>query len=564
MAWWRSQHLVIVAALAIVTVLGALAAPTISLPREGGTATPVSGTPAMAPRATPAAATGGLYDAIRPEQREDIVADTAGRLPRYTIDATLQPPSANGAPATVSGVVELRYTNTTGAPVDELPFRLNPNLRQYEEGHLSLGAVTVDGTAVTPLAPPLHAVPASTPIATPTVDEADLILARVPLPAPRAPGDAVTVVLEFTVTVPDDPPDGAGRFRYHADRDAWALAHWHPILAGYNPEHGWDLDPPAAWSNISFADAALYDVTITAPRDLVLVTPGIETGATTRDGSQVRRFVSGPARDFAIFADPALAIARDAVDGTVVSVYHQPGSAAGADQVLAWAIQALETYSGLFGPYPYTTLDVVAVPDVVGFEFPQMVWLGEAYVADPVGAGSRPGGTEFLVAHEVAHQWWYGQAGSNPHRHAFLDQGQADNSAQLYFEQVYGPDAARQQLGEGLTLPYATMLLTSGDAVVDQPSADFPDAATYFTATYRKAALGFAEIRAAIGDDAFFRALRHYVDTMRFELAGPADLRGAFEIASALAIGGIWHAWFETATGRVQIIMEPEGGTPAP
>src|SRR3712207_7269629 len=64
---------------------------------------------------------------------------------------------------------------------------------------------------------------------------------------------------------------------------------------------------------------------------------------------------------------------------------------------------------------------------------------------------------------------------SNPHRHAFLDEGLAEYSAVLYFERQHGVEAAEGQLDAGLGLRYATMLLTGEDQIVDQPTADFPD-----------------------------------------------------------------------------------------
>jgi hypothetical protein len=561
----RAQGILVVAALMIATVLGALWVPEgapPAPPRPTGTLTPSPATVPPSPGATPVAEVGDLYDAVLPEQRAAIVAATAGRVPAYTIEATLTPPAAGGELPTVTGNMTVRYVNTTGAAVDALPFRLNPNLRQYETGRMTLDAVTVDGDPVTPSAPALHAVPASTPVATPTVAEADLILVWVPLAEPLAPGEAVTVAMAFETDVPIDPPDDTGFFRYHPDRGSWTLGHWYPMLAGYDPESGWDIEPPAAWSDITFGTTALYDVTLTAPDDVVLITPGVERRSARGDGVATTRFVSGPARDFPVLADPALIATSAESGGTTITVYAPAGSEIGAGQVLDWASQALKVYGDRFGAYPYTTLDIVAVPDLIGYEFPEMIWLGEERVADPEGSGSRPTAVEFLVAHEVAHQWWYGLVGSDPHRHAFLDEGLADYSAVLYFELVHGSNAARAELGQALTLPYATMLVTTGDAVADQPATAFRDATSYYATSYRKAGLGFAAIRAAIGDDAWFAALREYADAHRFSVASPGDLLAAFEAASGDDLGDLWRLWFASASGRVQIIMEPQDGTP--
>jgi len=539
-----------------------------------------------------------LYEAVSPAYRSEVMAATEHRLSRYTISATFHPPGSalvstpRGTPsaspaampdrgpvatpgsvgaaapvtatdkAMITGVQELRYVNATGEPVTDLHFRLYPNLRQYDEGRMVIHDLTVDGQAVRPEAPPLYSVPAGTPVATPSVEEADLILLRVPLDSPLAPGETTLVGMGFTTTIPVDPPDGTGLFRYVPDTGSWTLAHWFPILAGSDPVSGWEVDPPAAWSDLTFANVALFDVTLAAPEVLVLVTTGVEVEHQARGERQGRRFVSGPVRDFAVVADPGLISTSREINGTTVSSYHQPDNAAGGEQILAWATQALAVFTELFGPYPYATLDLVAVPGVIGFELPQLILIGADYYPDPVSSGSRPGAIEFLVAHEVAHQWWYGLVGSNPHRHAFLDEGLAEYSAVLYFEHQYGMDAAKAQLDTGLRLPYASMLLTDEDHIVDQPTADFPDLLTYYTTVYRKAGLGFSAVRQVIGDEAFFASLRHYAKTMRFRVATPEDLLALFEGASGGELDDFWRLWFETASGRVEIVMEPEPATP--
>src|SRR4030095_16808731 len=101
---------------------------------------------------------------------------------------------------------------------------------------------------------------------------------------------------------------------------------------------------------------------------------------------QVRRFVGGPVRDFVIVADPGLAAVSAEVDGITVTSYHRPTDAAGGEQILAWGTQALAVFAELFGPYPYTALDLVAVPGVTANEFPQVIFIGADFYPDPVAS----------------------------------------------------------------------------------------------------------------------------------------------------------------------------------
>ena len=542
-----------------------------------------------------------LYEAVSPAYRSEIMAATADRLSRYTITATFHPPGAPlaGTPqatpwaspaiapgtgpmatpvaevaaapvapteqqATITGSQELRFVNDTGATLSDLSLRLYPNLRQYGDGRMVVRDITVDGIPVDPQGPPLYSVPASTPVATPDAGSAELILLRLPLANALSPGATATVHLDFTTTVPVEPVDETGLFRFTPETERWTLGHWFPMLAGYDPAFGWETDPPAAWGDVTFSNTALFDVTLTAPDDLVLVTTGVEVEGAVEKSEQVRRFVSGPARDFVIVADPALISTSTDVNGTKVVSYYAPDDAVGGEQVLVWGAQALAVFTELFGPYPYGELDLVAVPDVIGYEFPQLIFIGADYYPDPVASGSRPGAIEFLVAHEVAHQWWYGLVGNNQHRHAFLDEGLTEYSAVLYFEQMHGVAAAEAQLRAGLILRYATMVLTDEDRIVDQPTAAFPDLDSYYATVYRKAGLGFAALRAEIGNTAFVAGLKQYADTMRFAVATPDDLESAFEGVSGKDLEAFWHLWFETASGRVEIVMDPVPASPTP
>jgi len=609
-------NLLMILVLLLATALGGTRASSSSAP----------GTSAIAqasPQASPVPSDSILYEAVSPAYRDEVIAATDGQLSQYTIDAMLHVPgsvldsipdatpaatplaspvtvpaaspiatpiadtmatpvgpnvtpvarpgpTSDGPPltpteqlATITGTQEVRFINVTGEPLAELYFRLYPNLRQYGEGRMVVQNVTVDDVPVVPELPPLYSVPNATPAATPDAGSGDLILVRLPLTTPLPANDSVTVRMAFTTTVPMASLEGPGVFAFTPETDTWALAHWFPILAGYDPISGWEMEPPAAWSDPVFSNTALFDVTLTVPQDLVLVTTGVEVEGQIEGKNQVRRFTSGPVRDFTIVASTDFELVSTEIGGTTITSYYNPQDAAGGAQILEWAAQSLAIFIDLFGPYPYTHLDLVAVPGVTGFEFPQMVFIGAEFYPDPVSLGSRPGAIEFLVAHEVSHQWWYGLTGNNQHRHAFLDEGLAEYSAVLYFEGQYGTDAAEAQLDAGLRLRYATMLLTNQDWVVDQPSVDFPDINTYFATVYRKGGLGFAALRQEIGDDAFFAGLHDYAETMRFGVANPDDLQVAFEEVTDRGLDDVWHLWFNSASGRVEIVMEAGGGTPA-
>ena len=162
-----------------------------------------------------------------------------------------------------------------------------------------------------------------------------------------------------------------------------------------------------------------------------------------------------------------------------------------------------------------------------------------------------PEGFAFIVAHEIGHQWWYGMVGNDQYDHAFIDEGLTNFVTTIYFREMYGAAKAVEQTERNLTLWYLAMLYAGdGDQLVDYPTDDFPTQGDYGATIYGKGALGFGAILDAIGDDAFFAALKDYLQDFRFKVATPVDLRAVFERASGQDLDELWHHWFEAKEGK--------------
>ncbi|MGH2561002.1 MAG: M1 family metallopeptidase [Thermomicrobiales bacterium] len=475
-----------------------------------------------------------LYAPVLPDVRDEYIAETAGRLSRYRVDAELTA-AAGDQPAVIAGSLDLHYLNDTGDEQATLYLRLYPNGEEYAEGALTIDAVTIDGTTMTPEL---------------AVDDT---LATLTLPAPIPPDTTVELALTFRTTLPTDPVASYGMFSYDLSADTYAFAHWLPLLAGYDPISGWRLGPLSRNGDPVFSNTALFDVTVTAPGDLILVTTGSEVESSTENGLTRRRFVSGPSRDFVMAADSNYLSSSQTVGGTVVTSWYNPDSEAGGLAVLDQAAVSLEIYSRLFGPYPFAEMDLAQVDlgnGAGGVEFPQIMFIGGDYYRESAITRAIPDFLEFIVVHEVAHQWWYAQVGNNQYVDAFIDEGLTNAVTAYYFLERYGEESYQEQVDINLKLTYFTMLFGQGDQVVDQPTDAFPNVNAYATTVYGKAALGFDELRKTIGDDAFFAALLAYHEEHRFTVATPDDLKAAFERASGQDLTEFWRHWFEAAEGR--------------
>ncbi len=471
-----------------------------------------------------------ILAAIRPELSDSIRATMPANLPRYEMMATLEQPAEAGDVPTVTGSLDLTYVNTTGEPLDALPFRLYANGPDAENDAQLVSDVTVDGEAVE---------------GTLSVDDSVL---SVPFAEPLAVGETADIAMDFVSSLPIDSIAHYGIFGYDRESGSWALAHWYPVIAGRDPSDGWMLDPPSENGDAIFSDTALYDVTIHTEQDWRLATTGIEFGETDAAGPGMveRRFTSGPVRDFTIVADADFELATADVDGVTVNSWFNPGQERAGEAVLEYATQSLAVFDELLAPYPYREIDLMPVDmhGAAGCEFPGLIYMGLDYYTGNTNL-ETPNDLDFTVAHEMVHQWFYGLVGNNQYDHAFIDEGITNYlSAQVYFEEFYGEAVAEDVMNDFIRTPFERIVGANGDVEVDQPTDDFPSGRDYVFAAYTKSPLGFEAIRLEIGDEAFFEALQTYIGEYSFLVAEPADLMAAFEASSGQDLQALWDEWF--------------------
>ena len=85
--------------------------------------------------------------------------------------------------------------------------------------------------------------------------------------------------------------------------------------------------------------------------------------------------------------------------------------------ILDAAKVAFSAMQNRLGDYPHPTFRVVQSAGGYGMESPGLIWI-------PYGTGSA--NLRYLVAHETAHQWFYGIVGNDQARQPFADEALAD------------------------------------------------------------------------------------------------------------------------------------------
>ncbi len=111
------------------------------------------------------------------------------------------------------------------------------------------------------------------------------------------------------------------------------------------------------------------------------------------------------------------------------------------------ADRILRFYENYFGPYPYSSLDIVLrpAPEPGGHAPATFVITNRVFTfvqgktaKDPLYFADYP---EFFLAHEIAHQWWGQAVGWRSYRDQWLSEGFAHFAAAEYVRSVRGDDA---------------------------------------------------------------------------------------------------------------------------
>jgi hypothetical protein len=435
--------------------------------------------------------------------------ETVGPYPEYSLTLSLDPASRR-----LGGQQRVVVPNHSGVPWDELVFRLYPNLPQYG-GQMEVGPVTVDGQ----------------PIA--AVLRAEGTALAVPLSQPLEPERSVTVELSFEIEIPEEV-EGYVLFGY--SQGIWSVPDGYALLAVRDGD-GWHEEIAPAHGDAVFAEAALYDVTLRLPASLVVAATGtMEDKSPGPDGTRKYRLGGEPLREFTWLGSQLYQVSESVAQDTTLRSFYLSGDEAAGQAALNMAAAALRAYESAFGPYPYPEMIVAEAPLLhFGMEYPGLNLIGLSLYRE------QRAELEDRVVHEIAHQWWYAQVGNDQVNTPWLDEGLAEYSMAIYYDEVFGEAHVNTLVNQRWLVPYQVAVDNGYDAVVDQPSSAFTW--DYEVIVYAKAALFFHALQEELGDEVFRAVLREYVDQYRWDIATPDDFLAVAESVSGQDPDGLYSQW---------------------
>jgi len=513
---------------------------------------------------------------LKPAEKERAakVLGTLEDLPLYRVQLEVDP-----AKREVKGRVQVEV-RAKARKLSEVFLRLTPN--------------AATGRAVTLSEPKVDGKPVAMERPEPT-------LVRVPLAPPLEPGAMATVELTLQARVPaakknvgsllgalgsSGPPGDYGAFS--ATADFVSLVGIVPFMPPLNP----DGTPWAGPSGIG--DLALYEpshvlATVSVPTGWDVHATGVAMGEVPeKTGLRRYSYAAALVRDFPVFVSRGYERASRTVNGVEVEAFYAKRNAAVGKRVLEYTASALEVFEKKLGALPYKNFRVVEAPlsdGAGGMEFQGLITIGTSLfrgVADPnsifegmpgmemlqgmMGGGMMGDASpfaniaktlertlEFTVAHEVGHQYFAGLVGTDPIKDPVADEALTQYASVLYFEWAHGKAAGESLRQETLVSSYHLYRMSGGeDGPAHRPTEAFSSSMEYGAIVYGKAPLMYHAARKLVGEDAFMKGLRSYVDTYRYKWACADCFRKELTKASpssGAALERLQHRWWQEAKG---------------
>ena len=213
-------------------------------------------------------------------------------------------------------------------------------------------------------------------------------------------------------------------------------------------------------------------------------------------------------------------------DGVLIRNYLPPdfpeASKAGIDQTA----DMLAFFSERFGPYPFDVYGIVIV------DFP-----GDGPAAMETQTLSQHDESEFalseyVIAHELAHQWFGDSVSLKNWQDIWLKEGAATYAGWLWMEHR-----------ESGTLEARVRRIYPMQSFSPNPPGNPPPTNLYTDTVFDRGAITFHALRLRLGDEVFFQILRTYLDQYRYGNASTADFIAVAEKGSGQDLDEFFDGW---------------------
>ncbi len=383
------------------------------------------------------------------------------------------------------------------------------------------------------------------------------------LPTPIAPKTNAKIETVFHVKLPYAFSRGG-----HVDQAYW-ITQWYPKPAVYDHK-GWHPMPYVDQGEF-YAEFGNYEVQITLPENYVVAATGNLQNESEKEWLKNRKsfnrdekpkskalqkqwaegnkvassaktktinFKQDNVIDFAWFADKTYTVKTDTLalpSGKIISVnafYYRENLEEWRNSI-AMIKRAVLTKSNWLGEYPYNVVSVVDGGNGGGMEYPTITLLE---------SGGSEKMLDFVINHEVGHNWFQAILATHERRHPWMDEGMNTYYDNRYSLQQYGNTSfdivqtksafLNKRMPEDIQ---HTLLQTVIGVKKDQPietSSEKFSILNYNMIAYIKTGDWMKLLEDELGKEVFDKAMQTYYERWQFKHPYPEDFKKVMEEVS--------------------------------
>jgi len=387
------------------------------------------------------------------------------------------------------------------------------------------------------------------------------------LPKPIAPKSNAKIETPFHVKLPYNFSRGG-----HVDQ-AYQITQWYPKPAVYDRK-GWHPMPYLDQGEF-YAEFGNYDVQITLPENYVVAATGdlqnesekiwlknkkpfisqpkkttqgpatfaqkkkpIENEVPSSAKTKTLQYIQNNVHDFAWFADKTYTYKTDTLklpSGKIITAqafYYYKNKETWSNSI-AMIKRAILTKSRWLGEYPFNVVTVVDGGNGGGMEYPTITLLDD---------GGSVKNLDFVINHEVGHNWFEAILATNERTHPWMDEGMNTYYDHRYSLQQYGNTnidiIQTKSAFINKRLPddiQRTFLQTVTAIKKDQPietSSEKMTAFNYNMVTYVKTGDWMKLLEDELGKTIFDNCMQEYYKRWQFKHPYPEDFKKVVEEVS--------------------------------
>jgi Peptidase family M1 domain len=390
---------------------------------------------------------------------------------------------------------------------------------------------------------------------------------KVIMPSPILPNTTVKIETPFNVKLPYNFSRGG-----HIKQN-YQATQWYPKPAVYDRK-GWHPMPYLDQGEF-YSEFGDYEVQITLPDNYVVAATGIgdklppiqqedvvvlpivkkrktiaqekaelkakKLNAAYPSSTQQKTitFKQENVHDFAWFASKEFIVKNDTLQlpsGRFINVfvYYYKKNEAIWKNSIAFTKKAILTKSKWLGEYPYGVASVVEDEEGGGgMEYPTITYLS---------SGGNEKSLDFVINHEIGHNWFYGILASNERKHPWMDEGMNSYYDNKYSNIYYGnsndeyfddaPKFLQKRLPNNMQhWLLQTVIAAKKDQPIETTSEQFNNT-NYNAIAYTKAAEWLTLVEKKLGTPLFDSCMQAYYNEWKFKHPYPEDFKKSIEQTS--------------------------------